>query len=189
MLARLLISTGVAGSLLSITMSPAPAPAAAQQAAVVSDSAFLQTAGSLGLLQVKLAKVAEQKSSSPSVKEFAKRITADYSKVNEELAAAAKQAAFPQPVLIRQHQADLDRFRSMGKGSFDKNYMAEVVKYHDEEARLFEQEAESGRIASLKQLATQMLPTIRQHLALANETARAVGADVTASTSKEGQGT
>jgi putative membrane protein len=186
MIARFLVPAGMAGLLLSVTMA---APAAAQQAALVADSAFMQAAGSLGLLQVKLGKMAEEKGSSPSVKEFGKRMQADYAKVNEELAAAAKQAAFPRPVLLREHQKVVDRFRRTGRGSFDKNYMAEMVKYHGDEVQLFQREAESGRIASLKQMASRMLPSMQQHQALANETARSVGADVTASSSQTKQGT
>ena len=177
-----------AGLLLGTSMAPA-APAAAQQATVVTDSVFLQTAGSLGLLQMKLAKMAEDKGSSPGVKEFANRMMADYSNVNDELAAAAKQAALPRPVLMRQHQQVVDRFRRMGRGSFDRNYMAEMVRYHGEAVRLFREETETGRIASLKQTASRMLPSVQQHLALANETARSVGADVTASAAQGKSGT
>jgi putative membrane protein len=76
----------------------------------------------------------------------------------------------------------------MGGSSFDKNYMAEMVKEHDEAVRLFQEEAKDGRVASLKQLASSMLPTVQQHLALATQTAGSVGADVTASTTRERQG-
>ena len=186
MIVRFLATAGIAGLLLGAS---APAPAAAQQAAVVGDSAFMHMAASLGLLQAKLAKMAEERGSSPSVKEFGKRMAEDYAKVNEELATAARQAAFPRPVLMRDHQKVVDRFRRMGKGSFDKNYMSEMVKFHEEEVRLYREQAESGRIASLKQLASRMLPSSQQHLALANETARTVGADVTASNKQATRGT
>jgi hypothetical protein len=45
-----------------------------------------------------------------------------------------------------------------------------------------------GRVASLKQLATSMLPTVQQHMTLATQTAGAVGADVTATAGGERQG-
>jgi putative membrane protein len=108
----------------------------------------------------------------------------EYTKANEELAAGAKQAAYPAPVILRQHKQVLDRFLRMGGGSFDKNYMAEMVKQQNQAAQLFKQEAESGRVVSLKQLASRMLPTVQQHLALASQTAGSVGADVTATTSQ-----
>ena len=60
------------------------APAAAQQSrALVSDSIFIQRASSIGLLQVKLGKLAEKKGASAAVVEFGKRMVAEYSRVNE----------------------------------------------------------------------------------------------------------
>lgn len=180
------LATAVTGLVLSAAVRPAPA--VAQQAVTVTDSSFIQMAASLGLLQVRLGKLAEEKGSSASVREFGKRMVADYTKVNEELAAGAKQAAYPAPVLLRQHQQVYDRFAHTGRGSFDKKYMAEMVAEHGDAVRLFQQEAEGGRVASLKQLAAGMLPTLQQHKALATETAGAVGADVTATAAGGRQG-
>jgi putative membrane protein len=163
---------------------PAAAQASGQQVGLEADSSFIQTAGSLGLLQAKLGMLAEKKATSPAVRDFAKRMVDEYTKANEELAAGAKQAAYPAPVILRQHKQVLDRFLRMGGGSFDKNYMAEMVKQQNQAAQLFKQEAESGRVVSLKQLASRMLPTVQQHLALASQTAGSVGADVTATTSQ-----
>jgi len=163
---------------------PGAAQASGQQVGLEADSSFIQTAGSLGLLQAKLGMLAEQKATSPAVRDFAKRMVDEYTKANEELAAGAKQAAYPAPVILRQHKQVLDRFLRMGGGSFDKNYMAEMVKQQNQAAQLFKQEAESGRVVSLKQLASRMLPTVQQHLVLASQTAGSVGADVTATTSR-----
>jgi putative membrane protein len=137
---------------------------------------------------VKLGKIAQEKGSSDVVRDFGKRMVEDYSKANEELAAGAKQAAFPAPVLLRQHQQVVNRISGMGRSSFDKNYMAEMVNEHDQAVRLFQQESEDGRVASLKQLASRLLPTVQQHQTLATETARSVGVSVTASNSRERQG-
>jgi predicted outer membrane protein len=121
---------------------------------------------------------------------FGKRMAADYSKANEELEAAAKQAAFPAPVLLREHQQVFDRFNRTGRSSFDKKYMAEMVTQQREEVQLFQQESAGGRVVSLKQLASKMLPGMEQRLSVATETATSVGADVTASKSaREGGAT
>jgi putative membrane protein len=185
---KLFAPAAVTGLLLSAAVGVAPATAQ-QPAMSVNDSSFIQTAASVGLLQEKLGKLAEKKASSPSVKEFGKRMQADYSKANEELAAAAKQAAYPAPVMLRQHKLILDRFIGMGKGSFDKNYMAEAVRQHDEQVRLFKQESESGKVKSLKELASKMLPELQERQGLATQTAVTVGADVTASSSEKAAGT
>ena len=186
MVVKFLAPAAVTGLLLSAIMGAAPA--AAQQAALASDSSFIATASSLGLLQVKLGKLAQQKGSSASVKDFGKRMVDEYSQANQELAAGAKQAAYPSPVMLRQHREVLNRFSNIGGSSFDKNYMAEMVNEHGDAARLFQEEAKAGRVASLKQLASRMLPTVQQHLALATQTAGSVGADVTASTTPARQG-
>src|SRR6476620_10453126 len=126
-------------------LTPAVAQTAAQHTALASDSSFMQTAGSLGLLQVKLGKLAQEKGSSEVVRDFGKRLMAEYSQTNEELAAGAKQAAYPRPVLLRPHQQIFDRFNSISKSAFDKSYMAEMVSEHDEMAGLFQKEAKDGR--------------------------------------------
>ena len=186
MLVKFLARTTITGLLLSATLSPAPA--AAQEALVGADSSFIQMAGSLGLLQVKLGEMAQEKGSSPAVREFGKRMVADYTKANEELAAGAKAAAFPAPVMLRQHKQILERFIRTGGSSFDKKYMAEMVSEHGDAVRLFRQESEGGRVASLKQLASRMFPAVQQQMALATQTAGSVGADVTATTAGARQG-
>jgi len=167
---------------LVLTAAVGPTQAVAQQAAA-TDSTFILEAASLGLLQVKLGKVAAEKGSSASVREFGKRMVADYTKANEALAAGAKQAAYPAPVLLRQHRQIFDRIAGAGRDSFDKKYMAEMVAEHGDAVRLFQQEADKGRVASLKQLAANMLPAMQQHMTLATETAGTVGVDVTAAAS------
>jgi putative membrane protein len=187
MVVKNLVPAVVTGLLLSAAVGAAPA-AAQQPMSLATDSSFIQTASSLGLLQVKLGKLAEKKGSSPAVVEFGKKMVTDYSKANEELAAAAKQAAFPAPVLLRQHQVIADRFNGISRSSFDKAYLAEMVKHHREEVQLFRKESEGGRVQSLKQLASRMLPELEQRLTLATQTAGSVGADVTASGQEPGQG-
>jgi predicted outer membrane protein len=63
-----------------------------------------------------------------------------YSKAGEELKAAAKEAGFPAPPLLRQDQLVFDRFNGMGRSSFDKAYMAEMVERQNEAVRLFQGE-------------------------------------------------
>jgi len=187
MAVKLLVPAAVAGLLLGA--APGAKPAAAQQpVSLAADSVFIQTAGSVGLLQVKLGNLAEKKGSSPAVVEFGKRMVGDYSKTNQDLAAAAKQAAFAAPVLLRQDQQAFDRFSRMGRSSFDKAYMTEMVTRHADEVRLFQRESESGKVQLLKQVASSMLPDLQQRLSLATQTAGSIGVNVTASAAAAGQG-
>ena len=187
MVVKNLVAAAVTGLFLSAALGPAPA-AAQQPKSLVSDSVFIQRANSGGLLQVKLGQLAGKKGTSPAVVEFGKRMVTDYAKANEELKAAAKAAGYPAPVLLRQDQQIFDRFNRTGRSSFDKAYMAEMVKQHREEVQLFQGESTGGRVQSLKQLASRMLPEMEQRLSLATQTAGSVGADVTASSAAASQG-
>ena len=175
-----LVSSAIAGLALSAVVGVAPA-AAQRATTLTSDSTFMQAVSSIGLLQAKLAKLAQDKGTSPAVQELGKRLAVDYAKTNQELAAAAKQAAFPSPTLMRQHQQTFNRFDHMSKSAFDKAYTEQVVSDHNEAVRLYQDESETGRVASLKQLAASMLPAAQEHLAVATQTAGSVGADMTAS--------
>ena len=173
---------------LLLNATGSPAQTAAKETTLSADSSFIATTGSLGLLQVQLGKLAQEKGSNSAVKDFGKRMVDEYSKLNVELAAGAKQAAYPAPVLLRQHQKILDWFLSTGRSSFDKKYMAEMVSEHQEAARLFQQESEGGKVTSLKELASKLLPTVQQHADLAKETAGSVGVEVTTTTAEARQG-
>jgi putative membrane protein len=187
MAVKMLVPAALAGLMLSAAAGVTPA-AAQQPVSLAADSVFIQTAGSIGLLQVKLGKLAEKKGSSPAVVEFGKRMVSDYSKTNQDLATAAKQAAFPAPVILRQHQQAFDRFSRIGRSSFDKAYMTEMVTQHGDEVRLFQRESESGKVQLLKQVAATMLPDLQQRLSLATQTAGSIGVNVTASAAAAGQG-
>ena len=187
MVVKNLVAAAVTGLFLSAAVDPAPS-AAQQPKSLASDSVFIQRASSVGLLQVKLGQLAEKKGTSPAIVEFGKRMVTDYSKANEELKAAAKVAGFPAPALLRQDQQIFDRFNRMGRSSFDKAYMAEMVEHHSEEVRLFQRESTGGRVQSLKQLASRMLPEMEQRLSLATQTAGSVGVDVTASSAGASEG-
>lgn len=182
-----LISATATALLLSAAVNAAPA-AAQQSITLATDSSFIQMAGSVGLLQVKLGKLAASKGSSPAVVDLGKQMVADYAKANESLAAAAKQAAYPKPVLLRQHQQLFDRFNGLGRSDFDKAYVAEMVKRHREEVQLFREESGNGRVASLKALASGMLPEVERRMTLATQTASTLGVDVTEPRSTGGSG-
>lgn len=180
MAVKILFPAAVTGLVLRSLVGGASPAAAQRSRSLASDSTFIQTASSLGLLQVKLGKLAEKKASTPAVADYGRRMEGDYSKANDRLASAAKQAAFPSPVLLRQHQQLFDQFQGLGRSSFDKAYMTEMVKQHGEEVELFQKESEHGQVQSLKQLASSMLPDLQQRLAVATETARSIGVQVTA---------
>jgi len=159
------------------------APAAAQsQTSSADDSTFVAKASSGGLAEVKLGTLALRKASDPSVKQFGRRMVTDHSKANKQLLAVARQAGFkPKTTMLPEHQAMADSLSDQSGKSFDQAYMTAMLKDHQEDVELFRQESQSGSSPQLKAFAAKTLPTLEQHLNMAQKAAAKVGADTSAS--------
>ena len=133
-----------------------------------SDKAFVERAGGAGLAEVQIGTLALQKASSADVKAFAQRMVTDHSKGNEELQqlATAKGVALPAEI-DGDHKAALNHLTSLSGTEFDKAYMQHMVDDHQKAVALFEGAAASAQDIELKAWATKTLPTLREHLQLA----------------------
>ena len=57
----------------------------------------------------------------------------------------------------------------------DRAYISAMVKDHKEDIAEFEKEASSGSDPNIKAFAAKTLPTLKEHLTMAESTARQVG--------------
>jgi putative membrane protein len=191
MIGNVLVSAALSALLLGTAATPREVAAqaiAGPATPALSDSSFLQMAGSLGLLSAKLGRLAAEKSTSPAIRDLAQRMVTDYTIANGEIAAGTRAAAYPAPLMLRQHAQVYERFVRTGKGSFDRKYLAEAMSQQAETERLFRAEAEGGTVMSVKLLASRMLPAVQQRLALARQTAETGGVTATAAVDRGRQG-
>jgi putative membrane protein len=95
-------------------------------------------------------------------------MVSDHSRANEELKSAATRAGASVPAAPSSDQqvslADLDK---QSGDDFDKAYAKAMVDDHKEDIDLFKKEASSGQNAELKAFAQKTLPTLEEHLRLA----------------------
>ena len=129
------------------------------------DSKFAVNAADIGMAEVEMGKTAEEKAMNAKVKSFASMMVMDHNKANEELksAAAAKNIALPAAV-GDDHQEHITKLSQKTGKDFDKEYMDMMVDGHKKAIDLFEKESTDGKDADLKTWATNMLPSLRQHL-------------------------
>jgi putative membrane protein len=158
--------TGVALAALAMA-----GPAMAQSGTTkptTADHRFITKAAGGGLAEVKLGELAEQKASSPEVKQFGKRMVDDHSKADEQLKATlhAKSIAAPS-AMDPEAQKTYDRLSKLSGPQFDRAYIQDMVKDHREDVSLFQTEARSGKDPEIKQFAAQTLPTLKEHLQMA----------------------
>jgi putative membrane protein len=132
------------------------------------DKEFMSKAGVGGLAEVKMGNLALAKASSADVKSFGQRMVSDHSKANEELQqlATAKGVALPTE-LDGEHKGALDHLTSLSGAEFDKAYMQHMVADHEKDVSEFEKASTSASDSDLKAWAGKTLPTLKDHLQLA----------------------
>jgi putative membrane protein len=160
--------------LVSLLMAVAAfCPAARAQA---SDQSFVTKAASGGMAEVEFGQLAQKNGSAPGVKEFGKRMEMDHSKANDELKdAASKDNATLPPAPGRAEQATYDRLAKLSGPDFDKAYADDMVKDHEEDLAAFKKEASSGQSPNIKAFASKTLPTLEDHLKMAQDMKAAAG--------------
>jgi putative membrane protein len=148
-----------------------------QSAAKLSpaDKTFVQKAAIGGLAEVEMGKLAQQKAGSDQVKQFGTRMVDDHSKANDELkqVASSKGIALPSD-LDAKHKGKLAKLETLSGTQFDRAYMDDMVADHKEDVSEFQKQSKSGSDADIKGFASRTLPTLQEHLTLAESTDKAV---------------
>jgi|GEM_PF-2009601 len=169
------------------TPGTAPAASPSQAAPKPSDSkpahadaAFMDDAAHAGHYEVEAAQLALKKGQSDAVKGFAKRMIDDHTAASQQLAslAAAKNHKLPDgPSLVQKGKLKLLGTHDGAK--FDKSYIDGLgPKAHKETIELFEKASSKAHDPDVKAFADKTLPTLREHLKLAEELDRSMnGAD------------
>jgi len=140
-----------------------------------ADKTFVEKAAIGGMAEVQLGNLAQQKAASEDVKKFAARMVQDHSKANDELKQIASTKGVQLPSgLDKKHQSDMDRLQKMSGADFDKAYMSHMVDDHKHDVADFKKEANSGNDSDIKGFASKTLPTLEEHLQLAQTTNDAV---------------
>jgi putative membrane protein len=95
----------------------------------------------------------------------------DHAKANDELKqiASAKGAQVP-AALDKSEQKEIQKLEKLSGSDFDREYMKRMVSDHKDDVSAFEKEAKSGKDAELKSFAQKTLPTLQEHMKLAQTT-------------------
>jgi putative membrane protein len=148
----------------------APAPVATP-APLSSDQNFVDRAALGTASEVELGRLARTRAASPAVRAFAARIVSDFRQANvrlrtleRRLQIAAATAPPPPSQLAAQFGAD-----------FDRQFMADQIKNHQEAIQLFEAEAQTGQDPRLRKYASDTLPILYRDLQQAQAIAARLG--------------
>jgi putative membrane protein len=134
-----------------------------------SDRNFLMDAAMGGMMEVELGKLATTNGASDAVKQFGQRMVDDHSKANAELMSLATSKGITVPTeLDEKHRAHVTKLTVLTGADFDREYSKMMLSDHKKDVSEFEKESTRGADADLKTFATNTLPTLREHLQMAN---------------------
>jgi putative membrane protein len=136
---------------------------------------FLTNAAQANMFEIEMGQIA-QRSSNPTVKQFADRMVTDHTNLQNQLkpVAAAQSVTLPTTVSSSQ-QATIDRLSKLSGADFDREYINTMVKDHKEDISMFQHEATTGTVPAVKTLAQNSLPILHEHLTLAENAQKTVG--------------
>jgi putative membrane protein len=158
---------GLSTITLCVTANAADPAHKETPARVTPTATFVQTAVVANLFEVESSKLALERSKSPAIKAFAKRMVDDHSAAGVAITETLNEAKLSAPPfkLDARHQALLDELRAKEGADFDRTYLDMQHKAHADAVELFKGYAVSGDNATLKATAARVLPKLEQHLA------------------------
>lgn len=146
-----------------------------------ADRRFVERAAEGGMAEVALAQVARERATDPQVKAFAQRMAEDHGQANQALAQLAGTKGVELPAEPpRGARRDVERMGAMKPGpDFDRAYMKHMVDDHKKTVTEFGKASREARDPEVKAFAAKQLPTLENHLELAQTTYNALrGANV-----------
>lgn len=130
-----------------------------------ADRQFMIKAAEGGKAEVELGQLAQEKASSPEVKEFGQRMVTDHSQANDQLKQVAAQKGVTLPdKLNAKDRATKARLEKLSGVAFDRAYMKDMVMDHAGDVREFKMEAKTAKDTDLKNFVSQTIPTLEDHL-------------------------
>jgi putative membrane protein len=167
--------------------TPTRSTAASSQAST-ADHQFIMEAARGGMAEVELGQLAKDKAQSDAVKQFGERMVTDHGKANDELKTLAQSKNITLPAdLDAKHKATKDKLSKLSGAQFDRAYMQEMVSDHQKDVNEFRKQSQSAKDPEVKAWAAKTLPTLQEHLQMAQAASRsAVGTSGTRSPNSGG---
>lgn len=134
------------------------------------DRDFVKEAAMGGLMEVQLGKIVAERATNSEVKQFGQKMVDEHTKANAKLQQIAAQKGIQLPQqLDEDHMEKINELQKNTGPEFDREYISHMVDDHQEDIDTFKEQAEDGKDPALKQFASQSVPKLEQHLAMAKQ--------------------
>ncbi len=135
------------------------------------DQNFMMMAAMGGMAEIEMARLALQRSTNESIKQYAQKMIDDHTMAGDELKQLASMKGITLPMQLDAKQmAMMAKMQNLSGAKFDMMYVKEAgVKSHEKMEKLYMKESMSGKDMDAKAFASKTLPTVRMHLQMARE--------------------
>ncbi|HVW75371.1 MAG TPA: DUF4142 domain-containing protein [Rhizomicrobium sp.] len=196
---HLILKTALAATLLSSAafaqtgdkpghMSPAPGTNSETMSAVKDTTAglvgtvsaemthstngFVTAAAISDMYEVTAGKVALERSNSPEVKAFARKMIDAHTQTTQKLKSLLPATIVPPPNVDSRRQGMLDDLRGASSSDFDHRYITQQVAAHKEADILMRGYAKDGDNAAIRKFAADTDKAVKMHLQMAQTLAK-----------------
>jgi putative membrane protein len=124
--------------------------------------------------EIQMAQVAEQKSQSADVKQYAQKLASEHQQMNDKwLKPVAQQMGMSEPKgPSKKDKKEMAKLDGLSGQQFDTQYIQMMVTDHQKDLKAYQDEAKSAQNPSVQQIAQQGTKVIQQHLDLAEQLAK-----------------
>ncbi len=141
-------------------------------------SGFVAEAANSDMYEVEAAKIAEDRSRNPEVKEFAAKMIAAHTETSDELKSILREIGSdvaPPAHLDDRRQGLIDDLRGAKDSDFDGRYVSQQVDVHREALLLMQGYTQRGDVPEVKKFAAKTAPVVQSHLNMAEAMYRKMG--------------
>ena len=141
-----------------------------------TDRQFITKAAMMDLAEIQTGRLAVSQGASEAVRQFGQRMIDDHTRTSQQLTQMASAAGFTPPQAPdAKHQAAAAKLARLTGAEFDRAYMKQMVKDHQEAVSLYQRQSTRGAHADLKAFAADTLPALQEHLTMARSMAGGSG--------------
>jgi putative membrane protein len=139
----------------------------------MGDKAFVSKALQGGSEEVQLGQLAEQKSQSDDVKQFAQKMVQDHTQLGDQMKPIAQQLGVQAPKNPSKKDKEMmAKLQELSGPQFDEAYIRAMAKDHKQDLKDFKDEAQMTQNPNLKQVTQQDSGIILQHLQMIEQIAQ-----------------
>ena len=168
---------GIAG-LIAAGLLAAGSAGAADNGVSRKAESFIKEASEGNQAEIASAKLAQQKSRNPEIKNLAQMIESDHQQAQEKLQTLAQAHGVKlNQGLTYSEKRDQSKLGKLSGADFDQQYAKDMLEDHVTDLKTFQKAAQQIQESDIKQYAEENVPVLQKHLEHAKMAAKAVGVD------------